>query len=167
MILPHPTSVVAKQDREHERENLARVLRTSQMMREHAREQINPTQTIDDISNIEILLRGSEDKAGNPIPMEREVIAALRARADIKFRLLSKVLPDLKATESVSYSAHDHMHQHEHANVSNMELAQRLQLWRREHKDELTIDATFTETDTQTAPEGGSKLTPEPEYDFL
>ena len=132
-IIAHPTSVAASKDRLNDRENLARQLRTTQMMREQAREQINPTEIISELINLDAQLEGEQDLAGNHIPLDKAVIAQLRARADIKFRLLSKVLPDLKATESISYSAHDHQHNHEHKHVSNMELAQRLQLWRRDH----------------------------------
>ncbi len=152
-IVDHPTSHNATKDRMQDRENLARQLRTTQMMREMAREQINPTEIITELINIGIKLEGDHDKAGNPIPLEKEITTQLRARADIKFRLLSKVLPDLKATESISYSAHDHMHQHEHKHVSNMELAQRLQLWRRDHLPAIS------------APGGGSDE--EIVYDFL
>ena len=128
------------------------------MMREMAREQINPTEIITDLINIDIALQGDTDAANNPIPLEKEITTQLRARADIKFRLLSKVLPDLKATESISYSAHDHVHAHEHKHVSNIELAQRLQLWRRDH-----LPATIPEI---TAPGGGSQ-DEEVVYDFL
>jgi hypothetical protein len=82
---------------------------------------------------IDIQLMGEKDVAGNPVPLEREIISSLKARADIKFKLLGKVLPDLKATESVSVSHSTH----EHTSVTNMELAQRLQLWRRNHTNEL------------------------------
>jgi len=130
----HPASLVATKDRDVDRENLARQIRTNQMMREQARELIQPTPIISDLINIDLLLQGEQDIAGNTIPLEKDVIASLRLRADIKFRLLSKVLPDLKATESVSHNTHDHAHLHaDVGSVSNMELAQRLQLWRRDH----------------------------------
>lgn len=159
-IISHPTSQNAQKDRMHDRENLARQLRTTQMMREMAREQINPTELIDEIRSIGNQLQGEKDAAGNPIPLEREILAALRARADIKFRLLSKVLPDLKSTESISHSVHDHNHVVANVNVSNMELAQRLQLFRREHPE--IIEGTIVE---ETPPQGGS--TPDHGYEFL
>ncbi len=140
-LLLHPSSLNATNDRLRDRENLARQLRTTQMMREQAREQIQPTALITELIEIDLKMQGDNDLADNVIPLEREVLAALKARADIKFRLLSKVLPDLKATESVSYSSHDHQHLHAHGDiqsVSNMELAQRLQLWRRDHLKEIT-----------------------------
>ena len=107
------------------------------MMREQAREQINATQVLTDIMEIDIQLMGEKDVAGNMVPLEREIISQLKARADIKFKLLGKVLPDLKATESVSVSHSTHEHTHEHTSVTNMELAQRLQLWRRNHSQDL------------------------------
>ena len=161
----HPSSIAATNDRMRDRENLARQLRTTQMMREQAREQIQPTEIITDLISIDLMLQGETDLAGNPIPLERETIAQLKARADIKFRLLSKVLPDLKATESVSYSSHDHQHLHAHGDiksVSNMELAQRLQLWRSTHLKEIT-----TADLTTPAPLATSKVAPEQPYDFL
>lgn len=127
-----------------DRENLARQLRNNQMMREQAREQIQPTQLITDILTIDVALEGNRDSAGNRIPLEKEIIAALRTRADIKFRLLSKVLPDLKATESISHNIHDHQHAHAHTTVTNMELATRLQLWRRDHGMESLPDVVAT-----------------------
>jgi len=148
-LLTHPTSVLAKEDKATDRENLARQMRTTQMMREAAREQISPTQLINDLFEIDTKLAGEKDPAGNPIPLEREVIAALRARADIKFRLMGKVLPDIKATESISHNMHDHAHQHTH-NVSNVELAQRLQLWRKQQGlDESCLEATFKEVNDE------------------
>jgi hypothetical protein len=133
----HPTSVTAVQDKAHDRENLARQIRTGQMMREQAREQINATQVLTEIMEIDLKLQGEKDVAGNMVPLEREIISALKARADIKFKLLGKVLPDLKATESISISHATHEHTHEHTSVTNMELAQRLQLWRRNHQGDL------------------------------
>ncbi len=159
-VLPHPTSIAAKDDRLHDRENLARQMRTSQMMREAAREQIDATTVISQIQEIDLQLQGEKDNAGNQIPMEREIISALRARADIKFRLLDKVLPSLKATEAVSHNIHDHAHAHMHAKVSDVELAQRLQLWRKKQgaghvlRAEGCVEATFEEAS-------------EPEYEFL
>ena len=135
-MLTHPTSTAAKHDRMEQRENLARQLRSNQMMREQAREMIQPSALITEIQDIGIELVPSKDIAGNLIPMEQSLVTALRARADIKFRLLSKVLPDLKSTESISHSTHDHQHAHAHTSVSNMELATRFGLWRREHGDE-------------------------------
>ena len=161
----HPSSLAATNDRMRDRENLARQLRTTQMMREQAREKIQPNEIITELIEIDISLQGETDLAGNPIPLERETIAQLKARADIKFRLLSKVLPDLKATESVSYSSHDHQHAHLHGTVdqvSNMELAQRLQLWRSTHLKEITTaDLTIPEPLTP------SKVGSDPTYDFL
>lgn len=157
-IIEHPTSVAAKEGEATDRHNLARQLRTTQMMREQAREQINPTEIITQLIEIDVELQGETHiQSGMKIPMERETIAQLRARADIKFRLLSKVLPDLKSTESVSYSAHDHQHLHAHgdlAAVSNMELAQRLQLWRRDHLNEIsTAELTVPAPLGPTSPE--------------
>ena len=143
-LLTHPTSTLAKQDRLQERENLARQLRTNQMMREQAREMIKPSDIITEIQAIDLLMQGNKDIAGNSIPMEQTIITALRARADIKFRLLNKVMPDLKATESISHSTHDHQHAHAHTTVSNMELATRLQLWRRTHDLEPMEDVIST-----------------------
>lgn len=157
-IIAHPTSRNAQNDRMNDRENLARQLRTTQMMREMAREQINPTDLISQIHVIDAELQGEKDAAGNPIPLEREILAALRARADIKFRLLSKVLPDLKQSESISHSTHDHQHLVATTNVSNMELAQRLQLFRRDHQ-EIIVEARTTIEEEVPAPEGG--------YDWL
>ena len=116
-------------------------------MREQAREQIKPTEIITDLIQIDNDLKGEKDPAGNMIPLERECIASLRARADIKFRLLGKVLPDLKATESISHNIHDHAHAHQHVVVSSIELAQRLQLWRKTHmkEQESCAEATFEE----------------------
>ena len=163
-LLLHPSSLNATNDRLRDRENLARQLRTTQMMREQAREQIQPTALITELIEIDLKMQGDNDLADNVIPLEREVLAALKARADIKFRLLSKVLPDLKATESVSYSSHDHQHLHAHGDiqsVSNMELAQRLQLWRRDHLKEIT-----TAEITDPAPLTG-KSRVDPTYDWL
>ncbi len=168
----HPSSIAATNDRLRDRENLARQLRTTQMMREQAREQIQPTEIITELISIDLKLQGDTDLAGNPIPLEREIISQLKARADIKFRLLSKVLPDLKATESVSYSAHDHQHIHAHGDiqsVSNMELAQRLQLWRRSHLKEINVasmedPAPLTATQPTSA---AAKVGSEPTYEFL
>jgi len=148
-VIDHPTSANARTDRDKARENLARQLRTNQMMRESARERINAGQIIDQIGEIDAQLMGSATLATKevidpttnektivtyevPIPMEREVISALKARADIKFKLLGKVLPDLKATESVSHSTHDHQHAHLHAPVSSVEMATRIQLWQQQ-----------------------------------
>lgn len=160
-VTPHPTSVLSKDDRAMDRENLARQMRTSQMMREMAREQINPTQQITEIMEIDMQLQGEmtlndDGTAGVPIPLEREVIAALRARADIKFRLLDKVLPNLKATESLNLSMHDHQGTIGIKKVSDVELAARLQNWRKNHGSghlrraieegtESCVEATFTE----------------------
>ena len=99
--------------------------------------------------------------AGNPIPPDTATTAALKARADIKFKLLGKVLPDLKATESINHSTHDHQHAHAHTTVSNMELAQRLQLWRRSHKIE--DDPTVINT-IESAP---GALNTDKDFDFL
>lgn len=160
-VLEHPTSRAAKQDRQQERANLARQLRSSQMMREQAREQINATQIISEIIEIDALLQPPKDMAGNPIPPDTATTAALKARADIKFKLLGKVLPDLKATESINHSTHDHQHAHAHTTVSNMELAQRLQLWRRSHKIE--DDPTVINT-IESAP---GALNTDKDFDFL
>ena len=167
-VVPHPTSQLAKDDRVMDRENLARQMRTSQMMREMAREQINPTQQITEIMDIDRQLQGEitigkDGEAGIPIPLEREVIQALRARADIKFRLLDKVLPNLKATESLNLSMHEHGGTIGIKKVSDVELAARLQNWRKNHGaghlrraieagEESCVEATFEE---------------KPEYDFL
>ena len=168
-IIPHPTSHNATKDRLHERENLARQLRSTQMMREQAREQINPTEIITSLIEIDTKLMGEEDAAGNPIPLEKEIIAQLNARANIKFKLLSKVLPDLKATESVSYSAHDHNHNHQHKQVDDLELIARLRLFKKNHLDTASTIKTVPVEPTPeepTAPEGGSiKLVAD--YDFL
>lgn len=141
-VSPHPTSHIASEDRLRDRENLARQMRTSQMMREQAREQINPTQIISELGEIDAALQGDSDQAGNPIPMEREIISALKARADIKFRLLDKVLPSVKATESISHNIHDHSIT---ARVSDVEIATRLQLWRQRHEasKESDVEATY------------------------
>ena len=127
----HPTSVIAREDRRQDKEALARQLRTTKMMAAQAREQINATQLLTEIESIDRDLQGERDVAGNPIPLEREVIAALRARADIKFKLLDKVLPSLKQVESSH--EHTHQHAHVHANIDNVELAQRLQMWRKQN----------------------------------
>ncbi len=167
----HPTSVAASNDRLRDRENLARQLRTTQMMREQAREQIHPTELISELIEIDLEMQGDNDLADNQIPLEPVILAALRARADIKFRLLSKVLPDLKATESVSYSSHDHQHLHAHGSiesVSNMELAQRLQLWRSTHLKEIKITEMKDPTTTSKKPttiDGKSRV--DPTFDFL
>lgn len=165
-VSPHPTSIASKDDRLRDKENIARQMRTSQMMREAAREQINPTQVISELQNIDLELQGEKDSAGNKIPLEREIISALKARADIKFKLLDKVLPNLKATESTNLTLHDHAHAHIHNHkVSDVELAQRLQMWRKNkgfghmmrtesNDEESCVEATFEEvSDT--------------EYDFL
>jgi len=150
-VIDHPSSVNARTDRDKARENLARQLRTNQMMRESARERINASQIIDQIGEIEAQLMGSYTEGTKehidtatgeitkvtvqtPIPMEREIIQALKIRADIKFRLLGKVLPDLKATESISHNVHDHQHAHLHAPVSSVEMATRIQLWQKQIK---------------------------------
>ena len=184
-IIPHPTSITARSDRDKARENLARQLRTNQMMRESARERINASEIIDEIGSIDAQLMGSHTEASKehinpdtgeitivtvqiPIPLEREVISALKARADIKFRLLGKVLPDLKATESISHNVHDHSHSHLHAPVSSVEMATRIQLWQKQMRKknpmklinevpvESCVEATFTEVVDQ-----------ETEYDWL
>lgn len=136
-VIAHPTSHNAKKDRLNDRENMARALRTSQMMREQAREQINATEIITQLHAIDNELAGNKDPAGNKIPLEPQVISALKAQADIRFKLLGKVLPDLKATEAVTHAVHDHNHNHLHAQISNVELAQRLQLWRRDQAADL------------------------------
>ena len=193
-IVDHPTSHNAHVDREKARENLARQLRTNQMMRESARERINAGQIIDDIGEIDARLMGSytegtkeviDKETGEitlvtvevAIPMEREVISALKARADIKFRLLGKVLPDLKATESISHSVHDHSHTI-HQPVSSVEMATRIQLWqkeiRRKNGQPVTIDQlpavpmkVINEAPTP-SPESCVEATLiEPEYDWL
>ncbi len=171
-VIPHPTSHNARSDREKARENLARQLRTNQMMRESARERINASQLVDQIGEIDAQLMGSTTAASKevtgvdgkptivhyeiPVPLEREVISALKARADIKFRLLGKVLPDLKATESISHNMHDHNHNHLHAPVSSVEMATRIQLWQKqikaqrpaiEHKGESVSDDTSEDYD--------------------
>ncbi len=147
-IIDHPTSYNARSDRDRARENLARQLRTNQMMRESARERINASQIIDDIHVIDTQLMGSHTEGTKEvidpetgltslvnvevqIPLEREIISALKARADIKFRLLGKVLPDLKSTESISHSIHDHAHTI-HTPISDVEMATRLQLWQKD-----------------------------------
>ena len=143
-IIEHPTSHNAKQDKAKARDNLARQLRTNQMMRESARERINASQIIDDIHEIELGMRGFATEAVKevkdpttgeistvryemPIPLDKDVLMAFRARADLKFRLLNKVLPDLKATESISHNVHDH--NVVHSPVSSVELATRIHLW--------------------------------------
>ncbi len=148
-IIIHPTINKARSDREQARENLARQLRANQMMRESARERINASQLVDEIHELDLNLRGGYTEATKmvvdpvtkvstivtyeiPVPLEREIISALKARVDIKFRLLNKVLPDLKSTESISHNVHDH--QHIISPVSNIELATRLQLWQRDIK---------------------------------
>lgn len=147
-VIPHPTSHIARTDREQQRENLARQLRSNQMMRESARERIDAGNIIDQIGVIDAALMGEAtvatkvvtDDEGNkhlveydvPIPLDREIISALKARADIKFKLLGKVLPDLKATESISHSTHDHQHAHLHAPISSVEMATRIQLWQKQ-----------------------------------
>ena len=149
-VIDHPTSYNARSDRDKARENLARQLRTNQMMRESARERINASAIIDEIGNLDIQLKGSHtegtkevvDKATGeitvvkvetPIPLDKDIINALKARVDIKFRLLNKVLPDLKSTESISHNVHDHSHTI-HNPVSNVELATRIQFWQKDIK---------------------------------
>ena len=158
-IIPHPASHNATHDRNRDRENLARQLRSTQMMREQAREQINPTAVIDEIIQIDIKLMGEEDAAGNPIPLDPAITKQLQARATIKFKLLSKVLPDLKATESISYSAHDHQHQHQHKQVDDLELIARLRLFKKNHVDPASVIKTV-EPETTMAPGGQS-------FDFI
>ncbi|GAG39284.1 unnamed protein product, partial [marine sediment metagenome] len=58
-IIPHPTSTLARSDRDKARENLARQLRTNQMMRESARERINASEIIDDIKGLYAQFIGS------------------------------------------------------------------------------------------------------------
>ncbi|MGI9570292.1 MAG: hypothetical protein ACR2PH_11270, partial [Desulfobulbia bacterium] len=155
-VIPHPTSVAAKEQRLHERENLARQMRTSQIVREQAREQINPTQVITELFEIDLKLQGETDlNTGQPIPMAREIISALKARADIKFRLLDKVVPNLKATESLNLSMGEH-NININQKISDVELAQRLQIWKKNHgqghmmranakaeQEESCVEATF------------------------
>lgn len=178
-VIPHPTSGHQRIDREKARENLARQLRTNQMMRESARERINASQIIDDIGTIEAQLMGSYteatkeivDKATGEItlvqtqvaiPLEREVISALKARADIKFRLLGKVLPDLKATESISHNVHDHSHTI-HSPVSSVEMATRIQLWQKQVRSQKQDVKVINEIEQQPVPQRPALLTPPPE----
>ena len=150
-VIEHPTSHNAKRDRLVDRENMARALRTSQMMREQAREQINATTVISELKTIDLELMGNKDPAGNTIPLEPQVISALKARAEIRFKLLNKVLPDLKATEATTHAVHDHNHSHIHAQISNVELAQRLQLWRESHPQDNPADETVVAVQPESA----------------
>ena len=154
-VVPHPTSYLASEDRLRDRENLARQMRTTQMMREQAREQISATQLIADLEDIDTQLQGETDEGGRAIPMEREIISALKARADIKFRLLDKVLPSLKSTESTNLNVHDH--NHVHTKVNSVELATRFRMWQQQQEAK-TIEGKVAETQPST---------PDEEYDFL
>lgn len=70
------------------------------------REQINGEQKLARIEQVvQALLAGEEtvtDRATGqqtPVPLTRERVAALKTALDVELRLLSKVLPDLKAVE--------------------------------------------------------------------
>lgn len=182
-IIPHPTSILARSDRDKARENLARQLRSNQMMRESARERINAGQIIDEIHELDLKLMGSSTVSSKmeidpisgintiveyevPIPLEREIISALKARVDIKFRLLSKVLPDLKSTESISHNMHDHHHSHIHQPVSNVELATRLILWQKEIKADKRREPVLIEHEPQEESVFGDTFE-DGEYDWL
>lgn len=179
-IIDHPTSYNARSDRDKARENLARQLRTNQMMRESARERINAGSIIDEIGAIDAQLMGSHTEAVKetvdpetgeittvsyeiPIPLDTAIISALKARADIKFRLLGKVLPDLKATESISHNIHDHQHTL-HATVSNVEMATRLQLWQKEMRQKNPLKVI---NELPAPGESVVQDTSEGEYDWL
>ena len=190
-VIPHPTSVAAKVDRDKARENLARQLRTNQMMRESARERINASQIIDQIGEIDARLQGTatigtkevvDPVTGEasiveyeiPVPMDRDIIAALKVRADIKFKLLGKVLPDLKATESISHNVHDHSHSHLHAPVSSVEMATRIQLWQSQIKRAQPLKVINPPVPVQEVEDAQLLVDPrsegtdvEPEYDWL
>ena len=155
-IVPHPTSYNAVHDRNRDRENLARQLRSTQMMREQAREQINPTSVISEIIKIDIELMGEEDAAGNLIPLDPQITKQLIARSVIKFKLLSKVMPDLKATESISYSQNDHNHLHQNQPIDDLELIARLRLHKKNHIDKQ--DPTIKTVEPEMAPEGQSEF---------
>jgi hypothetical protein len=141
-IMPRPHSPDAEMVNQTQKLNLTRQLKANQIIREHARELINPTGTIEDLLAIELAMR--ETQSGPPDPA---TLAALKARADIKFKLLDKALPNLKATEVVAH--HEHNHSGEVGmKVTDIELAQRLQLWR---KDNLkVINPTPAAVDTKT-----------------
>ena len=152
----HPTSKLAEDDRLRQRENLARQMRTNQVMREQARDNINAIKTIDEIEQINLALQGEKDQAGEPIPLDPDIRRQLEARATIKFKLLDKVLPNLKASESLNLTMGDH-NITVTQKVSNVELAARLQEWRKNHgaghimreeaKGESCVEATFSEVE--------------------
>ena len=129
----HPSSHAAERDRAVAKENRARALRFAAQAREQARDNIDAIRILSEITEIDCMLRPGKDVAGNLLPPDKEMVAALKARADIQFRLLDKVLPNLKSTESVSHNTHEHQHLHASlGQISDVELAQRLQMWRKD-----------------------------------
>ena len=69
--------------------------------RNKLRDRLNPAALIDDLLDIAAVLQEkqhSEDKPANKLHAVK--VGALKAAADIKLRLLAKVLPDLKAVEN-------------------------------------------------------------------
>lgn len=69
--------------------------------RNKLRDRIEPSALIDDLLDIAAILhekQTSQDKPANKLHAVR--VGALKAAADIKLRLLAKVLPDIKAVEN-------------------------------------------------------------------
>lgn len=166
-VVPHPTSTLAKDDRARDRENLARQMRTSQMMREQAREHINPIEILSELKELDLKMQGEQDAAGNDIPMDPDIKKQIDSRIAMRFKLLDKVLPNLKASESVNLTMGEH-NINVNQKISNVELAQRLQIWRENHGQghlmraeskktgESCVEATFEEVNDD-----------DQEFDFL